>query len=73
LGWLAYLFPTVVNNLSLYIKVLGIVTEASLMLWLLVMGVNVQRWKEQAGAVDASIRTWEPASAPDLGRTPAQH
>ena len=50
LGWLAFLFPTLAHSLFLYIEVLGIFAEASLMLWLLVMGVNVQRWKEQAGA-----------------------
>jgi len=33
------------------------VAEISLCLWLLVVGVNVQRWKEQAGAAGASIRT----------------
>jgi hypothetical protein len=50
LGWLAFLFPTVAHTLSLYIEVLGIFAEASLMLWLIVMGVNVQRWKEQSSA-----------------------
>ena len=50
LGWVAFLFPTVAHSLALYIEVLGIFAEASLMLWLLVMGINVQRWKEQAKA-----------------------
>jgi hypothetical protein len=48
LGWLAYLFPTVAHHLSLYIDGVGVVAEASLMLWLVVMGVNVQRWMAQA-------------------------
>lgn len=50
LGWLAILSPTVGHFLSTYIEVLGIFAEASLMLWLVVMGVNVQRWREQACA-----------------------
>jgi hypothetical protein len=48
LGWVAFLLPTVAHSLTLYIEVFGISAEASLMLWLLVMGVDVQRWKEQA-------------------------
>ena len=51
LGWLTFLSPSLANCLLAYIEVLGIIAEASLMLWLLVMGVNVQRWKEQASAV----------------------
>ena len=47
LGWLAFLFA-VAHSLTVYIEVLGIFAEASLMLWLIVMGVNVQRWKEQS-------------------------
>jgi len=50
LGWLAFLSPTVAHALTLHIEVLGIFAEASLMLWLIVMGVNVQRWKEQSSA-----------------------
>ena len=48
LGWLTFLSPTLADYLSPYIFAPGILGEASLTLWLLVMGVNVQRWKEQA-------------------------
>jgi Domain of unknown function (DUF4386) len=48
-GWLIFLSP-LANDLSTYLKVLGFLAEASLMLWLIVKGVNVQRWKEQASA-----------------------
>jgi hypothetical protein len=50
LGWLACLFPNLAHSLSLCIEGLGIFAEASLMLWLIVMGVNVHRRKEQASA-----------------------
>jgi len=50
LGWLAFVSPTLPHYLSLSIEGLGIVAEASLMLWLIVMGVNDRRWKEQAAA-----------------------
>jgi len=50
LGWLTFLSPPLANYLSPYIVVLGFLAELSLMLWLLVMGVNVQRWKERASA-----------------------
>jgi hypothetical protein len=49
LGWLLFLSP-LANHLSTFLKVLGFLAELSLCLWLLVMGVNDQRWKEQAGA-----------------------
>jgi uncharacterized protein DUF4386 len=57
LGWLVFLSP-VANHLSTYLKVLGFLAEASLMLWLMVKGVNAQRWKEQA----SSARSGEGAS-----------
>jgi hypothetical protein len=41
LGWLIFLSP-LVQYLSPYLKVLGFVAEMSLMLWLIVKGVNVQ-------------------------------
>jgi Domain of unknown function (DUF4386) len=50
LGWLVFLSPTLTHFLSPYNLAVGMLGEASVCLWLLVMGVNVQRWKEQAGA-----------------------
>jgi hypothetical protein len=49
LGWLIFLSPPLAKYLSLYLEILGVLAEGLLMLWLLVKGVNVQRWKEQAG------------------------
>ena len=48
LGWLTFLYAPLADHLSPYIELLGIVAEACLMLWLLVMGVNPKRWQEQA-------------------------
>jgi hypothetical protein len=62
LGWLAFLSPHLAHSLSLCIEGLGIFAEASLMLWLIVMGVNVQRWNELASAagepppIDSAVR-----------------
>jgi hypothetical protein len=50
LCWLTYLSPTLANYLYPYNLALSMLGEASVSLWLLVMGVNVQRWKEQANA-----------------------
>ncbi len=49
LGWLTFLSAPLANYLSPYIFVPGLLGEGALTLWLLAMGVNVQRWKEQAG------------------------
>jgi hypothetical protein len=48
LGWLTYLSNPLVNYLSPYNLASAFLAEASVFLWLVVMGVNVQRWKEQA-------------------------
>jgi hypothetical protein len=50
-GWLVFLLPSLPTPLSMGIMGLGILAEAVLMLWLLVKGVNVQRWQEQGGSV----------------------
>ena len=49
LGWLTFLSPALAHHLVPYILAAGI-GEISLTLWLLVAGVNAQRWKEQASA-----------------------
>ena len=51
------LAPTFANRIFPAILVPAFVGEASLCLWLLVKGVNVPKWKEQASATGASIRT----------------
>jgi MFS family permease len=50
LGWLTFLPPPLAKSLYPYNLAPGLLGEGSLTLWLLVAGVNVQRWKEQAGA-----------------------
>jgi hypothetical protein len=53
LGWLTFLSPALTHALSPYILAAGL-GEVSLTLWLLVAGVNAERWKEQAGAAGES-------------------
>jgi hypothetical protein len=55
LGWLAFLSPPLANHLLIFIEVPGFLAEAALMLWLLVIGVNVQRWTEQASAARPTL------------------
>ena len=50
LGWLTFLSPPLANHLSPYNLAPGILGEGLLTLWLLAIGVNEQRWKEQASA-----------------------
>lgn len=48
LAWLTFLSSPLVNYLSPYNVASGLLGEGSLMLWLLAMGVNTQRWSERA-------------------------
>jgi hypothetical protein len=72
-GWLAFLIPTLPHFLSLAIEGLGVFAEASLMLWLIVRGVNVERWKLQADAASQRFiaphvsRNAGSSTAPDQG------
>src|SRR3984885_375606 len=58
LGWLLFLIPAVAKHFGTAIEVLGVAAEGLLMLWLLAMGVNVQKWQKQARAQEkaANIR-----------------
>jgi len=48
--WLTFLWPPLAHYLSPFNQVPAAVGELSLMIWLLVRGVNVQRWNEKASA-----------------------
>lgn len=48
LGWLTFLSRSLANTLTPYNMAPGILAETALTLWLLIPGLNAQRWKEQA-------------------------
>jgi len=48
LGWLTFLSPPLANRLSPYVFAPGILGEGALTVWLLVKGVDVPKWNEQA-------------------------
>jgi hypothetical protein len=48
LGWLTFVSGSFAKSLSPYNMLPGVIAEGLLTLWLLVMGVNAERWKEQA-------------------------
>jgi hypothetical protein len=54
LNWLTFLHPPLASYLTPYNLAGGLIGEASVFLWLLVMGVNAHRWGEQAGKANAA-------------------
>jgi hypothetical protein len=47
IGWFVFLAPLHIHFLTVSIEVIGFTAEAALMLWLLLKGVDEQKWFEQ--------------------------
>jgi hypothetical protein len=52
-GWAMFLWPPLATALYPVISIVAALAEIPLVLWLLVVGVNAQRWREQARAANA--------------------
>ena len=55
LGWLTYLYEPLASRLLPFILVASLVGAASTVFWLLVFGLNEQRWIEQAGRAGEAV------------------
>jgi hypothetical protein len=55
LGWLTFLAPALGYRLFPYVAAFGFLGAAALIVWLLIVGVNVERWKEQARTAGTAI------------------
>jgi hypothetical protein len=55
LGWLTFLSRPLASYVSPYHYIAGGIGEGLLTLWLLVIGVNAARWKEQASAAGQGV------------------
>jgi hypothetical protein len=53
LGWLSFLYPPLGYRLFAYIAPVGLLAAIAQVVWLLVFGVDEQRWMEQADGVPA--------------------
>jgi len=52
-GWVTYLVPPFANSIYPVIAIVSALGEIPLLLWLLAVGVNSERWKEQEGRAGA--------------------
>jgi hypothetical protein len=55
IGWLAFLSPPFGERVFSVVALIGIIGSLANIAWLLVVGVNEQRWREQAKVAEASI------------------
>ncbi len=46
LGWATFIYPPLGNQLFLFILLIGLVGGVSQIMWLLIKGVNVEKWQE---------------------------
>lgn len=52
MGWMMYVVPPFANHLFPFIAAASAIAEIPLQLWLIIMGVNSQRWMAQAKAAE---------------------
>lgn len=57
LGWLTFLYPPLGYRAFPFVAAVGLLGSAVTIFWLLMFGVNEERWKEQASAGAASLGT----------------
>jgi hypothetical protein len=57
LGWMLYIYPPLAYHLFPIIATASALAEFPLQLWLIVFGVNSQRWNQQASAANESRAT----------------
>jgi hypothetical protein len=55
LGWLLYLYEPLAHRLESWIVGVGVIGALATVLWLLMKGVDEQRWREQANANKGDI------------------
>jgi hypothetical protein len=56
LAYLTFVFPSLINRISPYILIPGVIGEGALTLWLLIGGVNTEKWNGQAAETVPEIK-----------------